>query len=217
MENVTFLIPARMGSKGFKFKNRKLFNFTADIIPDEYLSQVYVSTDDDVIKKKAEKSKVNIIDRPAELSQDETSMPDVLTHFIDVKNISDDSDIILLYLTYPERTWKDVVKIYNFFKDSDADSLICADEIKQHPYLCFYEKDNLKAELVVDHNLYRRQDYPKCLKLSMFVSCYKAGVIEKLHPLCMEDNTIFYKLNSHKVDVDVADDFKNLETVNQGI
>jgi hypothetical protein len=51
----------------------------------------------------------------------------------------------------------------------------------------------------------------------MFVSCYKAGVIEKLHPLCMEDNTIFYKLNSHKVDVDVADDFKNLETVNQGI
>ena len=52
MENVIFLIPARKNSKGFKFKNRKLIDFTINSIPMEYRNKVYISTDDGVIKER---------------------------------------------------------------------------------------------------------------------------------------------------------------------
>ena len=41
----------------------------------------------------------------------------------------------------------------------------------------------------------------------MFVACYKADVLEELHDLMFEDNTIFYKLQQHKVDVDYLEQF----------
>jgi len=205
-----FLIPARKNSKGFKFKNRKLIDFTINSIPEEYRDQVYISTDDKFIRDKALKLSVNVIDRPDELAQDTTTMTEVLKHFIKVKDVSAESDIVLLYLTYPERTWEDIMEIYEFFRNSTSDSLVCADEIKQHPYLCFYKKNDLRAELIVKHDFYRRQDYPDCLKLSMFVACYKARVVEKLHPLCMEDDTVFYNLERTKVDVDNKTDLDSV-------
>ena len=211
MENTWILIPARKESKGFPHKNRKLLDFTINSIPKDYLNLVYVSTDDNFIKDKALNLNVNIIDRPSNLAKDETSMKDVLQHFIKVNNISKNSNIILLYLTYPERTWSDISNIYNFFKDKKADSLICAEKVEQHPYLCFYERENLKGEMIVKHNLYRRQDYPKCLKQSMFVACYKTKIVDKLNDLMVEDNSIYYKLEKNKVDVDYKIDFDKLK------
>ena len=202
MKKVVFLIPARRNSKGFKFKNRKLIDFTLNSIPKEYLSKVYISTDDEELIKKSIKTNINIVDRPVELAQDETTMKEVLQHFIEVENITNDTDVVILYLTYPERTWEDIIKIYEFFKDNKTNSLVCGDEVKEHPYLCFYEKPKLKGELVINHNLYRRQDYPKCFRLSMFVACYKPNIIKKLHSHMFEKNTTFYRLKNKKVDVD---------------
>ena len=88
LKNVVFLIPARRNSKGFKFKNRELIDFTLNSIPKEYLSKVYISTDDEELKIKSKKVNINIIDRPVELAQDKTTMKDVLQHFIDVENIT---------------------------------------------------------------------------------------------------------------------------------
>ena len=64
MKKVIFLIPARKNSKGFKFKNRKLIDFTINSIPMEYRSQVYISTDDDVIKERVRESNINVIVGP---------------------------------------------------------------------------------------------------------------------------------------------------------
>ncbi len=77
LKNVVFLIPARRNSKGFKFKNRELIDFTLNSIPKEYLSKVYISTDDEELKIKSKKVNINIIDRPVELAQDKTTMKDV--------------------------------------------------------------------------------------------------------------------------------------------
>ena len=96
IENVVFLIPARRNSKGFKFKNRKLIDFTLNSIPKEYLSMVYISTDDEELKLKSKKTNINIIDRPVELAQDETTMKEVLQHFIEVENITNDTDLVIL-------------------------------------------------------------------------------------------------------------------------
>ena len=210
VNNCYFLIPARAGSKGFPLKNRKLFEYTIGVIPEDVKEKVFVSTDDDYIKDIAIKNNIGVIDRPAHLAQDETSMKDVLKHFIEIKDISCNDDITLLYLTYPERTWGDVEDIYSRFLSIDEKSLVCCEEVEEHPYLCFYEREDNKAELIIDHKFYRRQDYPSCLRLSMFVACYKVGMVDQLHDLMFEENTHFYKLEKHKVDVDYLDQFLNI-------
>ena len=207
LQNCYFLIPARMGSKGFPLKNRKLFEYTAKIIPEDVKRKTFVSTDDDYIKDIAKQNGISVIHRPPELAQDETSMKDVLKHFIETKNISCNEDVTLLYLTYPERTWKDVENIYDHFSTIEEKSLVCCEEVQEHPYLCFHERENNKAELIVDHKFYRRQDYPSCLRLSMFVACYTVDIVDELHNLMFEKNTHFYKLQKHKVDVDYLDQF----------
>tara|TARA_R110002124_G_scaffold125837_3_gene285114 strand:- start:48 stop:710 length:663 start_codon:yes stop_codon:yes gene_type:complete len=209
-ENCYFLIPARKGSKGFPLKNRKLFEYTIDAIPEEFKSKIYVSTDDEYIKELAKERKINIVDRPKELAQDKTSMKQVLNHFIKIQNITCNDDIILLYLTYPERTWKDIKDIYSRYTEIKEKSLVCCEEVEEHPYLCFHEKENNKAELAIKHNFYRRQDYPSCLRLSMFVACYTPDIVDDLHDLMFDKNTYFYKLKKHKVDVDYLEQFTNI-------
>ena len=207
VDDFYILIPARKGSKGFPFKNRELFKYTADIIPDNIKSITYVSTDDPDIVDKARSKNINVINRPKELSRDTTSMKDVLKNFIETKNIKKDKKIILLYLTYPERTWEDVEQIYEKFTTTKSKSLVCCEKIKEHPYLCLQREQGGTAKLLIDHKLYRRQDYPECVRLSMFVSCYTVGSIENLHDLMFDDTTYFYQLRSHKVDVDYIDQF----------
>lgn len=212
LKNCYFLIAAREGSKGFPYKNRKLFNYTAEIIPKMFCSKVYVSTDDDIIKSKAKTHDFNVVDRPKELAQDSSSLKPVIKHFIDAYNIDENSTIVLLFLTYPERTWDDVKKILNVFHEKKCNSLICADEVSEHPYLCFYELENGRGKLVVDHSLYRRQDYPKCFKQSMYLGCYKAKIVEKLHDLLFEEDTFFYKLDASKIDVDYEEDYNDAKS-----
>lgn len=211
-QNIYFLIPAREGSKGFPNKNRKLFDYTAQTLPNEIANKVYVTTDDYVVKEKAEGYNFNIVHRPPSLACDSASLKPVLQHFVQSQNIDSNSIIVLLFLTYPQRTWEDIEKIINFFKTKDVNSLICAEEVKEHPYLCFYDLGNHKGQLVVDHKFYRRQDYPKCFKQSMYVGCYKVPVIDNLHDLLVEKETIFYKLETTKIDVDYEEDYNDAKS-----
>jgi CMP-N-acetylneuraminic acid synthetase/protein-L-isoaspartate O-methyltransferase len=206
-DNCYFLIPARRGSKGFPFKNRKLFDQTAITIPKRFRDKVFVSTDDEFLKERAKYYNFNVIDRPDELSQDTSSVKDVMKHFIKTQSLKNDSKIILLFLTYPQRTWPDIKNIFKFFSSKDAKSLICSERVTEHPYLCFYEKEDDRAELIIKHSLYRRQEYPKCIRQSMFLACYEAEIIDNIHDLLFEENTIFYKLDEHKIDVDYKEDY----------
>jgi CMP-N,N'-diacetyllegionaminic acid synthase len=83
VENCYYLIPARKGSKGFPLKNRKLFEYTAKTFPEHMKDRLYVSTDDEFIKEAAKEFNINVINRPEELAQDDTSMKDVVLHFKD--------------------------------------------------------------------------------------------------------------------------------------
>ena len=207
-----FLIPAREGSKGFPHKNRKLFDYTAQTLPEHLADKVYVTTDDHIVKEKAKQYNFNIVDRPLSLAGDTASLKPVLQHFVESEKIDDNSVIVLLFLTYPQRTWEDIEKIINFFETNGKNSLICAEEVKEHPYLCFYDLGNHKGQLVVDHKLYRRQDYPTCFKQSMYVGCYRALVVDRLHDLLVEKETIFYKLQSTKIDVDYEEDYNDTKS-----
>jgi len=208
---VKIVIPARRGSKGVPFKNRILLEHTLNIIPDSLKSDVIISTDDDFIIEKAKEYKVKAVRRSDKLSSDEASVKDVLINLIKNENISCQQTIIMLYLTYPERTWEEVESILSFFNDNDAKSVLCKKEVKTHPHMCMFEAaDGLRGEQVVRHNLYRRQDYPKCFEISHYMCAIKASEVNNLNKNLYNEDTFFYQIED-KIDIDYK---KDLEAYN---
>ena len=199
---IYYVIPARKGSKGLPNKNQILFNYTFSIIPEEYWSNVIVTTDDEKIKEMAQD--VTVIDRPDELANDTASIKDVLLHAsVDMK----ESDIIvMLYLTYPERTFEEVECALKFFFEYKAESLLCRKETKTHPYLCVYES----GRQVVKHNKYRRQDYPKIYEISHYIAIVKVKKLKDLNNNIYNIDTFYYDIGD-VIDVDTMEDLRRYE------
>lgn len=209
------IIPARFGSKGFPLKNRELFKWTADIIPKSRIGQVWVTTDDDVIKLTAAQYGFGVIDRPAELATDSSSIREVMLHAVEEIGCSTYDTVAMLYLTYPQRTWQQVLNAYRFFiKHHDmgiTNSLLCRKEIKTSPFLYLEESGakGLFGKQLKKHDLYRRQDYPTCFEISHFISMFTAGELYKLNNNLYNKSTVFYKIPD-VVDVDYLVDLKKI-------
>lgn len=211
------VIPARLGSKGFPLKNRKLFKYTADSIPKERAGSVWVTTDDPKIKDQAREYGFNVIDRPSELSLDTTSIRDVMAHAVSSMDADSKELITMLYLTYPERTWEDVQGaidyFLNFYQVGITSSMLCKKEPKVHPYLHLYEHgiDGIFGRPIVQHDLYRRQDYPQCFEISHFISIFRVSELVFLNKNLYCDSTVFYPIKD-KIDVDLEEHLSELFT-----
>lgn len=199
------IIPARMGSKGLPFKNRKLFKYTANSIPFSLSHDTYVTTDDPEIMKLARSYEFNVIERPAHLAQDRTSTKDTLIHSLKEINPNPEEDILVLYLTYPQRSWKDVKSALDYVNSLDfsVNSMLCRKECTS-PYLMMFEKGPFGTQ-VVPHDLYRRQDYPPSFEISHFIVFFKAHYINNLNSNLYSETTVFYKIDQ-VVDVDLQKD-----------
>lgn len=201
------IIPARLGSKGLPFKNRKLLDFTLDSIPERMMDKVWVTTDDLHIAEVSRSRGVKVIVRPTHLAEDTTSIRDVMVHALEELKVKPDEIVTMLYLTYPERTWEDVLGAIEFFSTHYqaglSDSLLCKKEVKVHPYLCLQEHgvDGIFGKQLVQHDLYRRQDYPSCFEISHFVSIFRAGTLAKLNRNLYCETTVFYPIRE-VIDVD---------------
>mgnify|MGYP003648316700 CR=1 FL=1 len=206
-----YVIPARRNSKGLPFKNRRLIENTLKQIPQEEKNKVFITTDDENIIKNFS-STYNVIKRPENLSTDEADIRSVMEHTVSV--IDSSEDIVMLYLTYPERTWKDIQGCIEFFKNSSSSSLLCKKEIEQHPFLCMFNKEGNKGKQIVPHDLYRRQDYPECFEISHFICIFKQSQLNMLNKNMYNDDTTYYPIG-RVVDVDTVQDLDNFE-VNNG-
>jgi CMP-N-acetylneuraminic acid synthetase len=214
MKGVKIIIPARLGSKGLPFKNRKLFKYTAESIPEELKSSTWVTSNDLEIINYAKEYNFNRVLRPSSLANDETSTKEVILHALDIIKPDPEDTIILLYLTYPQRTWQRVESAFSFFKhwnlSRGISSLLCKKEVKVSPYLCLQETDatSFFGKQIVPHDLYRRQDYPKCFELSHFISMFRADAINNLNQNLYNEKTVFYPIDEI-VDVDTQKDLDN--------
>tara|TARA_R110000751_G_scaffold209516_1_gene313373 strand:+ start:454 stop:1095 length:642 start_codon:yes stop_codon:yes gene_type:complete len=206
---IHYVIPARKGSKGLPFKNRKLFDITASIIPKEIAPSVIVSTDDEYISNKANEYGFKVHIRSEAVSVDTANTRDLLKEVANDFNIRSQDDIIMLYLTYPERTFESIQNIYNFYKDNKGNSLLCKHSLDYHPYMCYYTLPDNKGMRVVNHDLYRRQDYPECFFVSYFLCILKAEYLEVVNKNLYHPQTIFYDLDFNSLDIDTEDDLKN--------
>ena len=199
------VIPARKGSKGLPGKNAILINQTLSTIPNYVKDSVIITTNDGKVVDQS--AGYQILLRNNELSGDDVSTKDVLLNVIRQYSIPDEEIIMMLYLTYPERTWTDIEAALNFFLDNDAKSLLCRVKPKSHPYLCMFSEEGNKGRQIVEHNLYRRQDYPECFELSHFICIFRANELEKLNKNLYNKDTIFYKIK-RPVDVDTKEDLQ---------
>jgi CMP-N-acetylneuraminic acid synthetase len=203
------IIPARKNSKGLPFKNRKLFKHTADIIPDVIKHLTYVVTDDIEIKKMAEGYKFNVLDRPPEVSSDESSTKDLMIYTIESLGIQDET-ILMLYLTYPLRKWKDVNRAMTIFDTSNSDSLLCKSQLDTSPFLILKEEKDNRGSQLFYHNMYRRQDYPSCFELSHYICLFKSSEINNLNNNLYNHSTYFLPIDK-TIDVDEKKDLDRFE------
>lgn len=207
------IIPAREGSKGFPHKNRKLIRYTLSAARGIFNDgDIYVTTDDNEIKADYYTKCVNIIHRPAELAKDETSMKDVLLHAVSEIKPSDDTLLVVLYPTYPERTSADIQDAIDFFNANEAESLLCRKKYTGvHPYLLMYPAFGCGGEQLVDHNLYRRQDYPEVFQICHFVIIMRANELPFLNHNLYNNETVYCSVDD-VTDVDTEEDYNKFNT-----
>ena len=201
-----FVIPARKNSKGFPKKNRKLLPYTINSFPKKIHEQIIVTTDDPYIIKKLKNTKINILQRDKKLALDTTSIKDVILDVSKKFEMDPTDKIVMLYLTSPKRKFSDIKKILDYFNRHKSKSLTCCVEPKSNPFLCFFELKNNKGKQIIKHNLYRRQDYPKCFEMRHFVVIFTVSEILKLNNNMYNKNTIFYKINDDDIDIDYESD-----------
>lgn len=204
------IIPARAGSKGMPFKNRKLFKYTADTIPDIMKHKTYVVTDDEEIKFMAIEAGFKALHRPEGLSQDETSTKSVMRYALEKLDVKNET-IIMLYLTYPERTWQDVNDAVALFKCNDISSLLCKKPLKTSPFLMLKSEPGNRGSQLFYHNLYRRQDYPECFEISHFIAMFNSSELNKLNNNLYNNDTYFMEISEKTIDVDEKKDLDRFE------
>ena len=206
---IKYVIPARRNSKGLPFKNRKLISYTLNTLPNDVLKDTILTTDDEELLNIGVEYGLNCVKRSPSLALDETSTKEVLLDLEYQKLIDSDDIVVMLYLTYPERNWIDIEKTIDFYIKNNGKSLLCKKEIKgTHPYLYMLELDNMKGKQLTDHDLYRRQDYPKVFEISHFISIFNVDELEKLNNNLYNNDTIFYPIND-KIDIDTENDFND--------
>ena len=199
------IIPARRNSKGLPFKNRQLFKHTADIIPDIMKHKTHVSTDDEEIIAMAIEYGFKTVFRPKEVSRDETSTKEVMEYTLN-KIGTDAETIVMLYLTYPERTWSDVNRAIAIYKCNEIKSLLCKKKLAMSPFLMLKSEPDNRGSQLFYHDLYRRQDYPECFEISHFISIFNSDELEKLNNNLYNNDTYFMEISNKTIDVDEQKD-----------
>jgi CMP-N-acetylneuraminic acid synthetase len=169
------LICARGGSKGLPRKNIKplngipLIGWSINIAKQiDRISRIIVSTDSEEIAKVALEYGAEVpFMRPKELAQDDS--PEWLVWKHAIKHVesygNEDIDaIIVLPVTAPLRSVKDVNSCIDLFEESEVDSVITVSEASRSPYFnMIVNNDSGYASLVIPpkDQITRRQDSPE--------------------------------------------------------
>nr|WP_199000993.1 acylneuraminate cytidylyltransferase family protein [Flavobacterium sp. ASV13] len=124
------IIPARGGSKRLPQKNIKLVGGIPLLahsiiyakVNSDIIDEIYVSTDDQDIKKIALEYGAKVIDRPADLSGDHEPTVSALKHVL--QNIDDEvENVVLLQPTNPIRPESLLKETFHVYQSENYDSL----------------------------------------------------------------------------------------------
>ena len=216
------VILARGGSKGVPGKNIKKINdiplLGYPILASQktkYIFDIYVSTDDDEIKKVALEYGAKVIDRPSEFAQDDSLDIDAMRHAVEYLESYD--DIVHLRATTPmvdSSVIDDAIEY--FWENPTCTSLRSAHEASETVYKSFkqdgiYWSGLFNNEFEGDYYNWPRQKLPKTYQPNGYLDIVKPSQFMDSNSL--HGNKILAFITDFAYEVDTPDDFKILEAV----
>jgi CMP-N,N'-diacetyllegionaminic acid synthase len=230
--NILAIIPCRAGSKGVKKKNvrklagKPLITHTIEQARgSKLITRIVVSTDDPEAMEICKKLKCDYISRPEELATDTAPTLPVLVHA--VKHLEEKENykadlIVLLQVTTPFRTAKQIDEAIGQFLKSKTDSLMSVSPVPDH-FSPYWQKKINEDGIIVpflegtsitdDKNYTRKQDLPK--------GYWKNGMIYIIpYDTLINKNSLFgdrclaYVVDDeHAVNIDTEFDFFMAESI----
>jgi CMP-N-acetylneuraminic acid synthetase len=197
---INYVIPAREGSKGWRGKNRKLFPATYKLVKTNGINPIVV-TDDADIADQCDRSEVYY-----RTMDDLSSTRDVLMDCAAFKNMHQFDTIVMLYCTYPGRRWRHIEEALEFFTRHHAKSLLCRKDVKTNPFLCMYDF-GLHGQQVIQHELYRRQDYMRVFEISHYIAILGVDELPHLNRNLYNEDTVFLPVGDVS-DIDSEEDYE---------
>jgi N-acylneuraminate cytidylyltransferase len=205
---ITYVVPARKGSKGMPHKNRRLLeHFDYESIKYDLV----VFSDDEWIEDFCFSNTIPFIWRPDEVSQDTTSTKETMLSLVERLSLSEDDIVVMLYLTYPERKVEDIKNALDFFHETKAKSLLCRKNVSVSPFLTLLKSGEHGGEQLIPHDYYRRQDYPECFEVSHYICIFKVSELHNLNSNLYNKETVFFPINN-VVDVDTEKDYEQYKS-----
>lgn len=162
-KKIVAIIPARGGSKGIPKKNLLdllgkplLCHSIEQALGSKFDIDVFVSSDSKEILDVATECGANTIQRPVELSADESTSESAIVHFLQTLDPYVPDIVVFLQATSPLRSSDDIDKAIECFMDGNYDSLFSSVDLED----IFIWKNRNKLESInYDYkNRKRRQD-----------------------------------------------------------
>lgn len=211
--NIAF-IPARKGSKGFKHKNRRFFDHTADFIDQiNWFDQVLVSSDDENIILKAKERNYTTHTRSQELSGPAVSIKSVLENVIIEMGLSANDYVWLFYLPVLYKNRVDFEEAKRILERENPSSLCTFIPAQTHPYNCWkYNKQNGVIEQYLPNDVFRRQDLPQAWMHYHYVYCSRVNEAPALNSELLNKRTYPFFLSPQTADllieIDTPEDYE---------
>lgn len=207
------IIPARGGSKRIPQKNVKLLGETPLIAhsilyaqeKNEIIDEVYVSTDDEQIKKVALQYGAKVIDRPESLSGDLELTVSALKHVLE--SVEEVENVVLLQPTNPLRPENLLQAAFEIYIKNNCDSLFTVSRN--------YQKfGKIKDQNFIPFNYtigQRSQDLEPLFFENGLLYITKAKLI--LEDIIISENAFPFEVNHifANVDIDTDEDFEYTE------
>lgn len=217
----TFLaiIPARSGSKRLPRKNvlslggKPLINWSIEAgLNSKYIDSVLVSSDGDEIISLAQELGVEIIRRPVELAQDNSSSFDAVKHAI--VNYKYHDYIVLLQPTSPLRTSLHIDEAIKLLDSKSADAVISVTPMDHVPHWTntLPADDSMEGFLKEEFLHLRSQDFETYYRLDGAIYICKTEKLLEAGSFFLKKNIYAYKMsNDDSIDIDTSTDFSLAE------
>lgn len=205
------IIPLRGGSKGIPRKNIKLLAgkplcfWAIEAALTLIGAKVYVSTEDPEIKKMVQDAypTVSVINRPFELSMDETATEAVVSHFL---TCVDARHVILMQATSPLTRGIHLQEAVKLYLQNDHRPLITC--VRKHQFLWSEEGLPLNYDPTCRP---RRQDWEGCLIENGAFYVFSSSDFKENFCRCPPPVTVYEMASPHGVEIDEPIDWSFID------
>lgn len=210
-----FVIPARKGSKGIrnkniiKIKNKRLVEYTFEILDKIPSDRKYVLSDSNVVKKIANKYKINTnYVRTTKLSGDTTKLIENLCHFEKfIKNKIEFKHYVILQPTSPLKNYKDIERSILKYLKNKSESLFSISPSLEHPNESIFFKENKICYFNKSKNTLR-QNYKKSYFINGAIYIFNRKLLRHKKIISNKKHTTFEMSKKRSIDID---DYQDLE------